>query len=45
MDQIFDKCQGVPGIAYNIVVHGKEDEEHNRWLHNLMQVTCEHCLL
>ena len=36
MDQILERCEGVIGIADDIVVHGKDDEEHDRRLHNLM---------
>ena len=36
MDQILEHCEGVIGIAEDVVVHGKDDEEHNRRLHNLM---------
>ena len=36
MDQIIERCEGVIGIADDIVVYGKNDAEHNRRLHNLM---------
>ena len=45
MDQILERCEGVIGIADDIVVHGKDDEEHDRRLHNLMRVTHEHGLV
>ena len=37
--------KAVIGIADDIVVHGKDDEEHDRRLHNLMQVAREHGLI
>ena len=33
------------GITDDVVVHGKDDAEHNRRLHNLMQVAHEHGLV
>ena len=45
MDQILEHCEGVIVIADDVVVHGKDDAEHNRHLHNLMQVACEHGLI
>ena len=45
MDQILERCEGVIGIADDFVVHGKDDEEHDRRLHNLMRVTREHGLV
>ena len=45
MDQILERCEGVIGIADDIVVHGKDDKEHDRLLHNLMRVTREHGLV
>ena len=30
MDQIIKRCEGVIGIADDIVVYGKDDAEHNR---------------
>ena len=30
MDQILERCEGVIGIADDVVVHGKDDEEHDR---------------
>ena len=29
MDQILDCCEGVIGIADDIIIHGKDDAEHN----------------
>ena len=45
MDQILERCEGVIGIADDIVVHGKDDAEHDRRLHNLMRVAREHGLV
>ena len=45
MDQIIKRCKGIIGIADDIVVYGKDDAEHNRRLHNLMQVAREHGLV
>ena len=45
MDQILECCEGVIGISDNIVIHGKDDAEHNRHLHNLIQVAHEHGLV
>ena len=36
MDQILECCEGVIGIADDIVIYGKDDAEHDRRLHNLM---------
>ena len=45
MDQILDQCEGVIGIADDVVVHGKDDEEHDWWLHKLRKVAQEHGLI
>ena len=45
MDQIIECCEGVIGIADDIVVYGKDDAEHNRRLHNLMRVARKHGLI
>ena len=45
MDQLLTCCEGVIGIADDIVVHGKDDAEHDRWLHKLMRVAREHGLV
>ena len=45
MDQILEHCEGVIGIADDVVVHGKDDAEHDRHLHNLMRVVREHGLV
>ena len=38
MDQILEHCPGCIGIADDITVHGKTEEEHDRNLRNLMVV-------
>ena len=45
MDQILDRCEGVIGIADDIIIHGKDDAEHNRRLHKFMKVSREHGLV
>ena len=45
MDQIIERCEGIIGIADDIVVYGKDDAEHNRRLHNLMWFVREHGLV
>ena len=30
MDQILKRCEGVIRITDDVVVHGKDDEEHDR---------------
>ena len=42
MDQILDHCEGVIGTADDVVFHGKDNEEHNRCLHKLVEVAHEH---
>ena len=37
MDHIIGQCEGVIGIAEDIIIHGK-DNEHDRRLHKLMKV-------
>ena len=36
---------GVIGIADNVVVHGKDDNEHDKCLHKFMKVAREHGLV
>ena len=36
IDQTFEECEGVVGIADDIVISGKTAEEHDRNLHNMM---------
>ena len=38
MDQILESCPGCIGIADDVAVFGRDAEEHNKNLHNLMQV-------
>ena len=45
MDQILEHCEGVIGISDNIVIHGRDDKEHDQCLHTLMQVAREHGLV
>ena len=37
MDQILDRCEGVIGIADDIIIHGKDDAEHDRRLHKFIE--------
>ena len=45
MDQILDRCEGVIGITDDIIIHGKDDAEHDRRLHKFMKVAREHGLV
>ena len=45
MDQILDHCEVVIGIADDIIIHGKDDAEHDRRLHKFMEVAREHGLV
>ena len=36
IDQTFEGCKGVIGIADDIVIHGKSEEEHDNNLHNMI---------
>ena len=45
MDQIFTHCDGVIGITDDVVVHGKDDKEHDKCLQKFMRVTSEHPLV
>ena len=45
MDQILDCCEGVIRITDDIIIHGKDDVEHDRRLHKFMKVTREHGLV
>ena len=45
MDQILGCCEGVMGIADDVIIHGKDDEEHNWNLHRFMHVTLEYGLV
>ena len=45
MDQILTHCDGVSSIADDVVVHGKDDKEHDKCLHKFMKVAHEHGLV
>ena len=38
MDQILSQCPGTIAITDDVIVHGKDDEDHDRNLHHLMKV-------
>ena len=37
MDQILSQCPGTIGITDNVIIHGKDDKDHDRNLHHLMK--------
>ena len=45
MDQILEHCEGAIGITDDIIIHGKDDEEHDPNLHRFMCVAHEHGLV
>ena len=45
MDQILECYEGVIGITDDVVIHGKDDEDHDRNLHNFMCRACKHGLV
>ena len=45
MDQILECCERVIGITDDVIIHGKDDEDHDRNLHNFMHTACEHGLV
>ena len=45
MDQILKCCEGVIGITDDVIIHGKDDEDHDRNLYNFMHTACEHGLV
>ena len=45
MDQILEQVDGAIGIADDVVVFAKSEEEHNKILHRLMQVATKNCLV
>ena len=45
MDLIQDRCEGVIGIADDIIILGKDNAEHDMRLHNFMKVAKEHGLV
>ena len=38
MDRILSQCPGTIGITDDVIVHGKDEEEHDKNLHHLMDV-------
>ena len=40
-----DYCEGVIAIADDVIIHGKDDEDHDRNKHNFMHTACEHGLV
>ena len=45
MNQILTHCNGVIGITDDVAVHGKDDKEHDKCLHQFMRVVYEHRLV
>ena len=45
MDEILEKCTGCVSIADDVMIHGPNNREHYRNLHNLMQVAQEHVMV
>ena len=45
MDQILEICPGTVGIADDVAVFGKTEDEHDANLHNLMRVASESGLM
>ena len=45
MDQILDHCEAIIRLTDDIIMHVKDDAEHNRRLHKFMKVTREHGLV
>ena len=45
MDQILHHCDGMIGITDDVIVHDKDDTEHDRCLHKLMEIAHEHGLV
>ena len=45
VDQIPTNCDGVIGITDDVVVQGKYDKEHDKYLHKFMSVAHEHGLV
>ena len=41
MDHIYERCEGTMGIAYDLIVFGKDEEEHDKNLRKVMEVTQE----
>ena len=45
MDHIGEHCEGVIGIADDVFIYGKDDEDHDWNLYSFMHVACEHGLV
>ena len=45
MDQVLNQFKGVIGIADDVVIHGKDDEEHDWWFNKLMKAAQVHGLI
>ena len=45
VDQILECCEGAIGITDEVIIHGKDDEEHDWNLHRFMCVTHKHGLV
>ena len=45
MDQILECCEGLIGIADDVIIHGCDDKEHDGHLHTLMRAAREHGLV
>ena len=45
MEQILECCEGAIGIADDVIIHGKDDEDHDRNLHRFMRIAREHGLV
>ena len=45
MDQILERCEGAIGITDDVVIHGKDDEDHDQNLHRFMRIAHEHGLV
>ena len=45
MDQLIEHCEEIIGIADNVVIHDKDDAEHDRCLYYFKKVTQEHGLV
>ena len=45
MDQILEHCEGAIGITDDVVIHGKDDEDHDLNLHRFMCIAREHGLV
>ena len=45
MDQILEQVDGAIGIADDVVLYAKSEEEHGKILHRLMQIAAENGLV